>query len=90
MQILYFCFLLLLNANCVWHDEIGAQNKVDTGNIIFKISIILIGFEQKTTGTELAHGQDERLLLFATLSGNLVAMEQQTGRIRWKIKDSKI
>ncbi|XP_044252297.1 serine/threonine-protein kinase/endoribonuclease IRE1-like [Tribolium madens] len=45
---------------------------------------------EKIATTELAHETDERLLVFATLSGDLVGVESQTGRIRWKIKDKPI
>lgn len=33
--------------------------------------------------------KDDRLLIFATLDGTLTAVEQQTGIVRWKIKESK-
>lgn len=42
----------------------------------------------KNDTTDIASEKDVRLLVFATLEGNLIAIEQQTGRIRWKIKDS--
>ncbi|KAJ8935645.1 hypothetical protein NQ318_010553 [Aromia moschata] len=38
--------------------------------------------------SDLAQGRDKRLLLFATLDGTLTAIEQESGKIRWNIKDN--
>ncbi|XP_018329756.1 serine/threonine-protein kinase/endoribonuclease IRE1 isoform X2 [Agrilus planipennis] len=40
--------------------------------------------------TDIANEPDNRLLLFSTLDGYLVGVEQQTGAIRWKIKDEPV
>ncbi|CAG9864423.1 unnamed protein product [Phyllotreta striolata] len=42
-------------------------------------------------GSELVQGRkDDRLLLFSTLDGTLSALEQDTGTIRWTIKEKPI
>ncbi|KAK5641329.1 hypothetical protein RI129_009876 [Pyrocoelia pectoralis] len=37
--------------------------------------------------TDIAKEWDKRLLLFSTLDGSLVAVDQQSGNVQWKIKD---
>ncbi|XP_018577852.1 serine/threonine-protein kinase/endoribonuclease ire-1, partial [Anoplophora glabripennis] len=46
--------------------------------------------ENRIPSTDIAEEGDDRLLLFATLDGTLTAIEQQTGKIRWKIKEQPI
>lgn len=48
--------------------------------------------EQKIDGlnTELAKESDERLLVYATLDGTFAALDKQTGKVLWKIKDKPI
>lgn len=45
---------------------------------------------QGKVNTDIAEELDGRLLLFATLDGTLVAVDQQNGQIKWKIKDKPI
>ncbi|KAK9885458.1 hypothetical protein WA026_010953 [Henosepilachna vigintioctopunctata] len=40
--------------------------------------------------TAVAHENDDRLLLFATLDGTLINVDQTSGGIKWKIKDRPI
>ncbi|KAG5868801.1 hypothetical protein JTB14_032700 [Gonioctena quinquepunctata] len=39
---------------------------------------------------EVVQEKDERLLIFSTLDGTLTAIEQQTGNVKWKVKEKPI
>ncbi|KAK4874212.1 hypothetical protein RN001_013572 [Aquatica leii] len=43
--------------------------------------------ESRGFSTDIAKELDDRLLLFSTLEGNLIAVEQHSGKVQWKIKD---
>lgn len=59
--------------------------------IIIKSLFYEINFQKNVNeGTALATEPDNRLLLFSTIEGNLVAIEQQTGIVKWKLKDRKL
>ncbi|KAB0793431.1 hypothetical protein PPYR_13051 [Photinus pyralis] len=48
---------------------------------------VLTSQESQGFTTDIAKEWDKRLLLFSTLDGSLVAVDQQSGKIQWKIKD---
>ncbi|XP_074039419.1 serine/threonine-protein kinase/endoribonuclease Ire1 isoform X2 [Leptinotarsa decemlineata] len=39
---------------------------------------------------DVVQEKDERLLLFSTLDGTLTAVEQQSGKVKWKVKEKPI
>lgn len=45
---------------------------------------------RKLSSLELVKDKDDRLLLFSTLDGTLTAIEQQTGKVKWKVKEKPI
>lgn len=59
------------------------------GVYLFERSNLACNFQRKSASElEVAKDSDNRLLLFATLEGNLVAIDKTSGEIKWKIKDS--
>ncbi|XP_065159273.1 serine/threonine-protein kinase/endoribonuclease IRE1 [Atheta coriaria] len=67
---------------CIIHtliaaDEISITTVAPDGNLDVGI-------------TDIAKETDARLLLFSTLNGNLYAIDQETGSVKWKIRDRPI
>ncbi|XP_056629573.1 serine/threonine-protein kinase/endoribonuclease IRE1 isoform X2 [Diorhabda sublineata] len=46
--------------------------------------------KRKFSSLEIVKDKDDRVLLFSTLDGTLTAVEQQTGKVKWKVKEKPI